>query len=651
MAGDGHRQRQDFQMTAATAAARVKKGDREVPNGQRLARRAIWFLLAVGACLPALAAATRPIGPAGRGLTGAGRAASPRQVSTGDNKDENRATKAKRGSANQAKKGPTPAPAPTPKPTPRPAPPASDIYKDIRLRIIIAGDYGAPPRRINTTVWSREQDKPATEVHQASPAQQDGVYIISLTKGLSLNKDYWVTVTTADGQHGQLSGEAVVPTPVKDKDELPIRVNLYPAVTFEVSARREGGDPPGEVTVSVVEKSQKPSSAIPYGLGPDGRRSFVKGLNPEAEYDLLTDDGGRFPINPDEIKDGELRMNLSTRGPITETVIKVSTGPEGEPVRDAKVLVFFDDSQFSSKYTNEQGVATFPAAAARRVYAVEVEAPGHESFYCGRKNEAACPEPDESRTIVIPLTPSTGFGAYLLQWTTIIAFPLAAVALIVLGVAIFRILLSPLPPPAPPPAPPADSVRQTAERKAPARGATSELIETSSQAAGPGAQESSATLAQHETALTPEADGTAQPYRSPAVLAHPVPSSLSAEMAKEAYGRWVRREKLTRDPVRLDIVLGNSTDDRSLLLRETNDPGSKFILFTDGESGGWLFPNPARSVFQTEAEQTWRLVFKDLSKEEFGRKTEHLNPIAARRAEAAAGKRMWTAEPQTYEFG
>jgi hypothetical protein len=87
------------------------------------------------------------------------------------------------------------------------------------------------------------------------------------------------------------------------------------------------------------------------------------------------------------------------------------------------------------------------------------------------------------------------------------------------------------------------------------------------------------------------------------------------------------------------------------MLKETNDPASKFILFTDGESSGWLFPNPAPSVLLTEVEQTWRQVFENLSKEEFGRKMERLNPVAARRAGGADGRGMWTAEPKPYEFG
>lgn len=631
---------------AATAAARVMEGGREVSNGARLVRRAIWFLLAAGACLPATAATARPAAPARQ-----------EDASTRDQPNQNRASNNRGGSQRNANGRRQDTPAPTPRgprgnitPPPPPPPVDPDILKTPKLKIVITVDDGPLPRRMNVALWSRARDMPATRQALDNPTREGDAYIFNLAEGLHRKKDYWVTVTTADKK---LSGEATVPRPADDNDKLPIRVALYPAVDFKVSTRREGDGPPGEGTLSVVEKSQEPSSSIPYALGSDGKASFVKGLNPEAEYVLVTGDGRRVRVNPDELKDGELRIDLSPPRPAEETVIKVLTeGEENRPVRDARVTVTFDDSGLNSKDTDEQGVAVFKAVA-RGVRAVEVEAPGHERYSCGRDDEDACPEPDESGARVITLKDASWLGwvGSILQSATSVVFVLAAAGIIVVGVAIFRILLNPTTTPAPPYMPPAGGAYAPAVTKATSGAATPAGAETSPQTAGAGAQESGAALAGHESTLTSASGDAAQPDRSPAAQAYSVPSSLPVETAKEAYKRWVRREKLTRDPVRLDLVFGNSPDDQSRLLKETNDPGSKFILFTDGENGGWLFPNPAPSVFQTEVEQTWRLVFKDLSKEEFGRKKERLNPVEARRADGAEGRGMWTTKPKPYEFG
>lgn len=621
-------------MMAATAAPRVKKGGREVSNGARLARRAIWFLLAVGTLLPASVAVAR-------GLTGVSRAASPRQVTTRDRQNTNKPPEVK-GSSNNTKGGSRPGPTPRRPnpPAPAPASPDPDIFTNIKLSIAIAGDYDAPPRRINVVLWTRERRKPVTQQTLDSPTQKNNLYTVTLTKGLDINKDYWVTVSSTDTL---LSGEAAVPSPVVNNQDMQIRVNLYPAVTFKVSAQRLGED-----TFTVVEKNQK-SSPIPYTMGQSGKVSFVKGLNREAEYFLVTGDGRRVRVNTEEINDGVLNINLSDGGTSAETVVKVSTDAEGKPIRDAKVSVVFDDSEMFSKVTNERGVAVFQTNG-RGVRSVAVEAQGHESFFCDRDSEAACPEPDESGARIITLKDMPPEAvAPLLEWTTIIAFPLMAVTFIVLGFAIFRILLNPTMESAPPYVSTGGAVKNPPTAPKPASGAMTSAH--SLQTVETGIQEPNAAFVQHESALTPNAGDAAQPDLSPAAQAYSVPGSLSVEMAKEAYRRWVRREKLTRDPLRLDLAPDSSADAQSIHFRETKDPGSKFILFTDGEDGGWLFPNPAPSVFQTEVEQTWRLVFKDLSKEEFGRKKERLNPVGARRAGGTGGRGMWTAEPKPYEFG
>jgi hypothetical protein len=637
-------------MMDATGTARVKEGGREVSNGVRLLRRAIWAMLAVGACLPASAAAARPAVLTGRGLTTVSLAALSGQRTTRDvDQKDRQASGNKRDSKKPAAdKGPKPPRvSKTPKapvevtPLDAPAPAETEIFKNIKLSIVIAGEYDDPPRRIKVTLWTRERNEPATPQDLGNPAREKGAYVINLPKGLHRKKDYWVTVSSADGR---LSGEAAVDKPPTHNDELPVRVNLYPAVDFDVFARREG-------TFSVVEKSQEPSSSIPHALEPGGKTSFVKGLKPGAEYVLVTDNGGRFVVSRDEIKDSTIRMDLSVPPP-PETFIKVSTATGGRPVRDAVVNVIFDESLHNPQMTNEQGVAVF-AADARKVRAVEVEAQGHERFYCGRDDEA-CPEPDASGTLAVTLT-KTSWGEWVgsvLRPAATIIFVLVAAVFIVLGFAVFRILLNPTTPPPPPShVPTARTPHAAAFPKRTSGAKTSVGVETSSQPDGTEAQEPGAAFVQQETLLTSNAEAAAQSNQPPAVAAYSVPNALSVEMAKEAYKRWVRREKLTRDPLRLDIVLSDNADDQNRQFRETNDPGSKFILFPDGENGGWLFPNPAPSVFQTEVEQTWRLVFKDLSKEEFGRKRERLNPLKARRADGVEGKAMWAAEPKPYEFG
>jgi len=619
-------------MMAATATARVKEGGREVSNAKRLARRAICFLLAVGACLPASDANARPADPPVRSLTGVNSAASLYQLSTKDNTNNNKKKKGNRAGSGQNTNDRPATPKPS-KPSRRDTLPASapavrndsDIRKNIKLRIVISNQQTAASG-ITVDIWAREREKniPATKNSSYNLKLKNDVYTIEPPDGLSLKKDYWVVVTSADRR---FSGEEAVPWPDSDKDVLTIDVTLYRAVTFEVSARREG-------MVRVEEKNPK-SPPIPRALEPDDKTSFVKGLNPTAEYILVMDDGRRFQVNQRKITEEKvLRIALFT-------VIKLSM--EDKPVRGAKVFVTVDDQRLDPEITNEKGEANFEADA-ESVQAVEVEAAGDENFSCDRVNDANCLIPDKSGALVVTLDNSSGWLGFLLQWGAIIVFPLAAVVLIVLGVAIFRILLNPVTPL--PEVPRVVTMPKSTSGAMPFVGA-----ETSLQTAGTETQESSPALVQHEATLISNADDAAQPDGSSVAKAYSVPSSLSAEMAKEAYKRWVRREKLTRDPVKLDLVLSNITDEESQLLKETNDPGSKFILFTDGDNSGWLFPNPAPSVFQTEVEQTWRLVFKDLRKDEFGRKKERLNPVEARRADGTQGRGIWTAEPKPYEFG
>lgn len=627
-------------MMAATATARVKEGGCEVSNAKRLVRRAICFLFAVGTCLPASDTTARPTDPSGRGRTGVHSVAAPGQEGASivdkPNKNNNKAKtqngkKPVEGEKKKKKTDPPVRPKPS-NPSNKNNPPASapaapgdsHIHRNIKLRIVISNEQSVAASGINVDLWSREREKniPATKVEDATPSLRNGAYTINLSAGLDLKKDYWVVVASTDKQ---LSGEQVVPRPVSDNAELPIDVALYPAVNFHVSARREG-------TVRVDEKNQKAPS-IPHALKPNGSTSFVKGLNPHAEYILVTNDGRSFHVDPNKIEGNVLRIDLFT-------IIKVSM--EDKPIRGAKVFVIVDDPPLDWEITNEKGEAKFEADA-ERVQAVKVEAKGDENFFCDKANDANCLIPDESGALVVTLDKSSpGFFGLLLQWGAIIVFPLAAVVLIVLGVAIFRILLNPV-------TPLPEVPRVVTMPKSPSSATPFVGAGTSLQTAGTETQESSPAPVQHEATLISNADA-AQPDGSSVAKAYSVPGSLSAEMAKEAYKRWVRREKLTRDPVKLDPVLSNITDEESQLLKETNDPGSKFILFTDGKNSGWLFPNPAPSVFQTEVEQTWRLIFKDLSKDEFGRKKERLNPVEARRADGAQGRGMWTAEPKPYEF-
>lgn len=128
-----------------------------------------------------------------------------------------------------------------------------------------------------------------------------------------------------------------------------------------------------------------------------------------------------------------------------------------------------------------------------------------------------------------------------------------------------------------------------------------------------------------------------------------VPLQLSEEGALQAYKSWIRRSALSRQPLTLDIMLSDSLNKKGEQLKETMDPSSKFILFTDGSEKGWLFPNPAPSVRETNVEQTWQLLFEGLSKDEFERKMERLWPIKASRNNKG-GKSLWNAQRQRCKF-
>lgn len=128
-----------------------------------------------------------------------------------------------------------------------------------------------------------------------------------------------------------------------------------------------------------------------------------------------------------------------------------------------------------------------------------------------------------------------------------------------------------------------------------------------------------------------------------------VPLQLSEEGALQAYKSLIRRSALSRQPLTLDIMLSDSLNKKGEQLKETMDPGSKFILFTDGSEKGWLFPNPAPSVRETNVEQTWQLLFEGLSKDEFERKMDRLWPIKASRSNKGS-KSLWKAQRQRCKF-
>lgn len=138
-------------------------------------------------------------------------------------------------------------------------------------------------------------------------------------------------------------------------------------------------------------------------------------------------------------------------------------------------------------------------------------------------------------------------------------------------------------------------------------------------------------------------------YRPAEPQALHVPHQLSEDGALLAYKSLIRRSALSRQPLTLDIMLSDSLNKKGEQLKETMDPSSKFILFTDGSEKGWLFPNPAPAVRETNVEQTWQLLFEGLSKDEFERKMDRLWPIKASRNNKGS-KSLWNAQRQKCKF-
>jgi hypothetical protein len=128
-----------------------------------------------------------------------------------------------------------------------------------------------------------------------------------------------------------------------------------------------------------------------------------------------------------------------------------------------------------------------------------------------------------------------------------------------------------------------------------------------------------------------------------------VPSQLSGEDALQAYKSLIQNGSLSRQPLTVDIMLSDSPDKKGEQLKETMDPSSKFILFTSGHEQGWLFPNPAQSVRETNVEQTWQLLFEGLSRDEFERKMDRLRPIEVIRNNKG-GRSLWNAIRQKCRF-
>ena len=128
-----------------------------------------------------------------------------------------------------------------------------------------------------------------------------------------------------------------------------------------------------------------------------------------------------------------------------------------------------------------------------------------------------------------------------------------------------------------------------------------------------------------------------------------VPLHLSEEGALQAYQSLIRRSALSRQPLTLDITLSDSLNKKGEQLKETMDPSSKFVLFTDGSEKGWLFPNPAPAVRETNVEQTWQLLFEGLTTDEFERKKDRLWPIKASRNNKGS-KSLWNAQRQRCKF-
>jgi hypothetical protein len=529
--------------------------------------------------------------------------------------------------------------------------PASNGLRKINLNVQVRywdESQIQEPDMPTVTIWSREQDKSSVSSLKIKDLKKNGrgLFSFTLSNGMNDRKLYWVTV---DAANGKFNGEAPVRQPEEEEDSLTIPVELYPTISFEITVRAANNAPLARLPLFVVEKNQSdPLSSIPRETGPDGKAKFSKGINPDSQYVIFAGADEPFEIEKDEIKDRKLKKELSLGEQIPKTLIKVGTA--SGPVARAEVTIKLNDLSMSTEFTDKNGEANFRVNS-HEVKAITVTAGKYEEFSC-EAGEGECSEVTEKGVVTINLNPASTSPS-LLMWIVDLfksATGMMFIALAVLFIVFGVVTLSKL----------GATNRPKISNHHLARGASKPPEPTSITTKEASSEASELTSLPEEpnpftqTTLEPETESTST--ASPSVSSSSpseslsLPGSLSIELAKEAYKRCARKEKLLLEPVKLDLMLGDSADNESFQFRETKDPGSKFILFKDDENKGWLFPNPAPSVFQTEVEQTWGLIFKDLRKEEFGRKKERLNPIEATRITNASGKSIWVAEPKPYHF-
>lgn len=600
-------------------------------NGASLVRLAVSILCVAGAFLP-------PPTPA---------APSPAQRSTLEKEKLKRTPPAPQ----------TPAATPTkprrpPRTPPQPPAPDPDVVANIHLMIDIVGRVLPRGREASVFLLTSEPGKPLARRKLSDLRETLEGFAVDLDKGLNRRKSYWVTVATADGN---LSGEAAVQSPSTDGEVIKVQIKLNPASSFDISVITKDGRPAKGGTVSVVErKGRDAGTPIPYDLNAYGKAAFVKGIDRSTEYEVVTSGGERFPLNAGELKNGKIVFDILLGSAAEKTLVKVSKQSGGTAVSGARVtVVSVSGETHTPKSTDEGGVASFEIDA-RAVRGVEVEAEGYEKFSCGEEGQAPCPWAGQTGMMNVSLTDShdgeARSGSGLGGKAVIVLFLILTGSLMFFGVRYFLGTLPAQPyAAAQAPAQQFEAPRPSTSTQKSSGGEAAQATEPSPRPPSDAQQSAAGQHPRHDTTLT--ADGAASAADSPnAVDTFSVPDSLSSQTAKEAYKRWALREKVSREPTMLDLVLDHYVDSGLLQFRETRDPGSQFILFTDGESNGWLFPNPAPGVLATDVEQTWRLVFKNLSKDEFARKKERLNPLEAHRAASSAGRSVWTAEPREYEF-
>jgi hypothetical protein len=110
---------------------------------------------------------------------------------------------------------------------------------------------------------------------------------------------------------------------------------------------------------------------------------------------------------------------------------------------------------------------------------------------------------------------------------------------------------------------------------------------------------------------------------------------------RSAYWNLLNREPVTSEPIYLNVEAARSIagrlEDANVYLSEVNHSQGAFVLFTDSNKSGWLFPNPKVSYRQAALKD----VFPALTQAEFEDSKESIQPKRVRKVEEG----RWMVEP------